>query len=68
MPEAVLVSALRTPLGTAFKDTLRDTSAYDLAHHVVAAACASSAKSISSCTEFELSSAQPVCRTAITSW
>ncbi|MBD0323415.1 MAG: thiolase family protein, partial [Aldersonia sp.] len=38
MPEAVIVSALRTPIGTAFKGTLRDTSAYDLANHVVAAA------------------------------
>jgi acetyl-CoA C-acetyltransferase len=38
MPEAVIVSALRTPIGTAFKGTLRDTTAYDLAHHVVAAA------------------------------
>ena len=40
MPEAVLVSALRTPIGTAFKGTLRDTSAFDLAHHVVSAAAA----------------------------
>lgn len=38
MPEAVIVSALRTPIGTAFKGTLRDTTAYDLAHHVVTAA------------------------------
>ncbi|TDC97962.1 thiolase family protein [Actinomadura sp. 7K507] len=38
MPEAVIVSALRTPIGTAFKGTLRDTTAYDLAHHVVSAA------------------------------
>jgi acetyl-CoA acyltransferase len=38
MPEAVIVSALRSPIGTAFKGTLRDTSAYDLAHHVVATA------------------------------
>ena len=38
MPEAVLVSALRTPIGTAFKGTLRDTSAFDLADHVVGAA------------------------------
>ncbi|MEW1642824.1 thiolase family protein [Streptomyces sp. NPDC091219] len=38
MPEAVLVSALRTPVGTAVKGTLRDTTAFDLAHHVVAAA------------------------------
>jgi acetyl-CoA acyltransferase len=38
MPEAVIVSALRTPIGTATKGTLRDTTAYDLAHHVVAAA------------------------------
>ena len=38
MPEAVLVSALRTPIGTAFKGTLRDTTAFDLAHHVVSAA------------------------------
>ena len=37
MPEAVLTSALRTPIGTAFKGTLRDTTAFDLAHHVVAA-------------------------------
>lgn len=38
MPEAVIVSALRTPIGTARKGTLRDTNAFDLAHHVVAAA------------------------------
>jgi acetyl-CoA C-acetyltransferase len=38
MPEAVIVSASRTPIGTAKKGTLRDTTAYDLAHHVVAAA------------------------------
>ncbi|MEU2000839.1 thiolase family protein [Rhodococcus sp. NPDC019627] len=38
MPEAVIVSALRTPIGTAVKGTLRDTTAHDLAHHVVAAA------------------------------
>ncbi|MFE3543009.1 thiolase family protein [Nocardia sp. NPDC059177] len=35
MPEAVIVSALRTPIGTARKGTLRDTTAFDLAHHVV---------------------------------
>jgi acetyl-CoA acyltransferase len=35
MPEAVIVSALRTPIGTAFKGTLRDTDAYQLADHVV---------------------------------
>ncbi|KKC06918.1 thiolase family protein [Mycobacterium nebraskense] len=40
MPEAVIVSALRTPVGTAFKGTLRDTTAYDLAHHVVSNAAA----------------------------
>jgi acetyl-CoA acyltransferase len=40
MPEAVIVSALRTPIGTAFKGTLRDTTAYDLAHHVVTEAAA----------------------------
>jgi acetyl-CoA acyltransferase len=38
MPEAVIVSALRTPIGTAFKGTLRDTDAYVLADHVVGAA------------------------------
>lgn len=38
MPEAVLVSALRTPIGTAVKGTLRDTTAFDLAHHIVTAA------------------------------
>ncbi|TDC71837.1 thiolase family protein [Actinomadura sp. GC306] len=38
MPEAVIVSALRTPIGTAFKGTLRDTTAYDLADHIVRAA------------------------------
>src|SRR5260221_236549 len=38
MPEAVLVSALRTPVGTAVKGTLRDTTAFDLADHVVRAA------------------------------
>lgn len=38
MPEAIIVSALRTPIGTAGKGTLRDTTAHDLAHHVVAAA------------------------------
>ncbi|HYB39359.1 MAG TPA: thiolase family protein [Mycobacterium sp.] len=40
MPEAVIVSALRTPIGTATKGTLRDTTAYDLAHHVVSEAAA----------------------------
>ena len=38
MPEAVLVSALRAPIGTARKGTLRGTSAFDLADHVVRAA------------------------------
>ena len=38
MPEAVIVSAQRTPIGTAVKGTLRETTAFDLAHHVVAAA------------------------------
>lgn len=37
MPEAVIVSALRAPIGTARKGTLRDTNAFDLARHVVAA-------------------------------
>jgi len=38
LSEAVIVSALRTPIGTARKGTLRDTSAFDLAHHVVSEA------------------------------
>lgn len=38
MPEAVIVSALRTPIGTAMKGTLRDTDAYQLAEHVIGAA------------------------------
>ena len=42
VPEAVIVSALRTPIGTARKGTLRDTTAFDLAHHVVAEAAATS--------------------------
>ncbi|NEB02823.1 thiolase family protein [Streptomyces sp. SID13726] len=37
MPEAVIVSALRTPVGTARKGTLRDTTAFDLAEHIVGA-------------------------------
>ncbi|MGC9542159.1 thiolase family protein [Streptomyces sp. UG1] len=37
MPEAVLVAALRTPIGTAFKGSLRETTAYDLAVRVVTA-------------------------------
>jgi acetyl-CoA acyltransferase len=40
MPEAVIVSALRTPIGTAMKGTLRDTDAYQLAEHVVGNAAA----------------------------
>ncbi len=40
MPEAVIVSALRTPIGTAMKGTLRDTDAYQLAEHVVGTAVA----------------------------
>ena len=40
MPEAVIVSALRTPIGTAMKGTLRDTDAYELANHVVSATVA----------------------------
>jgi acetyl-CoA C-acetyltransferase len=35
MPEAVLVTALRAPIGTAGRGTLRDTTAFDLADHVV---------------------------------
>ncbi len=35
MPEAVLVSALRAPIGTAGRGTLRDTTAFDLADHGV---------------------------------
>jgi acetyl-CoA acetyltransferase family protein len=38
MPEAVILSALRTPVGTAYKGTLRDTTAFDLADHVIRAA------------------------------
>src|SRR5262249_56563059 len=41
VPEAVIVSALRAPIRTAPKGTLRDTSAFDLAHHVVSEAAAS---------------------------
>ncbi|WP_094293836.1 thiolase family protein [Mycobacterium neumannii] len=40
MAEAVIVSALRTPIGTAFKGALRSTTIYQLAHHVVANAAA----------------------------
>ena len=40
MPEAVLTAALRTPIGTAFKGSLRDTTAFDLADHVVSTAAA----------------------------
>ena len=40
MPEAVIVAALRTPIGTAMKGTLRDTDAYTLADHVVGAIAA----------------------------
>ena len=40
MPDAVIVSALRTPIGTAMKGTLRDTDAYQLAEHVIGAAVA----------------------------
>jgi acetyl-CoA acyltransferase len=35
MPEAVIVSALRTPIGTAGRGTLRATSGLDLADHIV---------------------------------
>ena len=38
MTEAVIVSAVRTPVGTSFKGTLRDTSAEQLATQVVRAA------------------------------
>ncbi|MEV1063982.1 thiolase family protein [Streptomyces sp. NPDC050263] len=37
MPEAVIVSALRTPVGTARKGALRDTDAYALADRIVRA-------------------------------
>jgi acetyl-CoA acyltransferase len=40
VPEAVIASALRTPIGTAMKGTLRDTTAYELADHVVGEAAA----------------------------
>ncbi len=35
MTEAVIVSALRTPIGTAFKGSLVETSGFDLAHLVL---------------------------------
>ncbi|MBX7070834.1 MAG: thiolase family protein, partial [Microthrixaceae bacterium] len=35
MPEAVIVATARTPIGTAFKGTLRDVDPYDLAVHAV---------------------------------
>ncbi|MFD5002927.1 thiolase family protein [Streptomyces mutabilis] len=35
MPEAVIVAALRTPIGTAFKGSLRDTTAHELADRIV---------------------------------
>jgi len=38
MPDAVLVSACRTAIGTFRKGTLADTSAFDLAHAIVEAA------------------------------
>lgn len=38
MTEAVIVSAVRTPIGTSYKGTLRDTSAEELATAVVRAA------------------------------
>ncbi|MFG2374257.1 thiolase family protein [Streptomyces sp. NPDC048504] len=38
MPEAVIVSAVRTAIGTAHKGTLSETSAEELARHVVAEA------------------------------
>jgi acetyl-CoA C-acetyltransferase len=37
MPEAVIVSALRTPIGTAIKGSLREVTAFDLADHMVRA-------------------------------
>ena len=37
MPEAIIVAAVRTPIGTARKGSLRDTTAFDLAHDVVGA-------------------------------
>ena len=42
MTDAVIVSACRTAIGTAFKGTLADTSALDLAHTVVEASVARS--------------------------
>ncbi|HEY1738823.1 MAG TPA: thiolase family protein [Acidimicrobiia bacterium] len=42
MPEAVIVSACRTPIGTARKGTLIDVSAFDLAKYAVAEALARS--------------------------
>ena len=35
MPDAVIVSACRTAIGTAWKGTLADTSAFDLARHIL---------------------------------
>ena len=42
MSEAVIVSAVRTPIGVAFKGTLRDTSAEHLAQVAVGEAIARS--------------------------
>ena len=40
VPEAVIVAARRTPIGTAGKGSLRDTDAFDLAEHIVSAVAA----------------------------
>ena len=38
MPDAVIVSTARTPIGRAYKGTLVDVDAFELAEHVVVAA------------------------------
>lgn len=58
MPEAVIVSALHTPIDTAMKGTVLDTDAYQLADHVVGNAVAMCAGGgMGSATVFEVPAA-----------
>jgi len=59
MPNAVIVSTARTPIGKAFKGTLRDTNGSTLAAHVIRAAAERAGVALDEISDVMLGSAHP---------
>lgn len=59
MPQAVIVSTARTPIGKAYKGTLRDTNGSTLAAHVIRAAAERAGVGLDEISDVMLGSAHP---------